>query len=183
MNLTPIHWAAIQESVSKRQKVFAYLDRRMPGVLDSRYNIDWFNAWAKTHPWVINEKVIQIPKLTNSDKNHQPCSEQRASLPVINGHSPVAMTPRTSLHDYEPTPTSTRTYYYDNHTMEKQKQTPSGKHAVHTPKLPSTPVTSRRVAFSDEHYSKAPVRNFINNITIVISCINLLLETIASDIY
>ncbi len=55
-NLTPIHWAATQESVSKRQKIFAYLDKQMPGVLDSRYNINWFNSWAKTHPWVIEQK-------------------------------------------------------------------------------------------------------------------------------
>ncbi len=55
-NLTPIHWAATQESVSKRQKMFAYLDKRMPGVLDSRYNQHWFHSWAKTHPWVIEEK-------------------------------------------------------------------------------------------------------------------------------
>jgi hypothetical protein len=55
-NLTPIHWAATQESVSKRQKMFAYLDKRMPGVLDSRYNLDWFHSWAKTHPWVIDQK-------------------------------------------------------------------------------------------------------------------------------
>lgn len=55
-NLTPIHWAATQESVSKRQKMFAYLDKRMPGVLDSRYNLDWFNSWTKTHPWVIEQK-------------------------------------------------------------------------------------------------------------------------------
>lgn len=55
-NLTPIHWAATQESVSKRQKVFAYLDRCMPGVLDSRYNTDWFDAWARTHPWVVEHK-------------------------------------------------------------------------------------------------------------------------------
>jgi hypothetical protein len=54
-NLTPIHWAATQESVSKRQKVFAYLDQRMPGVLDSRYNINWFNSWVKTHSWVIEQ--------------------------------------------------------------------------------------------------------------------------------
>ncbi len=55
-NLTPIHWAATQESVSKRQKIFAYLDKRMPGVLDSRYNTNWFISWAKTHPWVIEQK-------------------------------------------------------------------------------------------------------------------------------
>ena len=51
-NLTPIHWAATQESVTKRQKIFAYLDKRMPGVLDSRYNVNWFDSWARTHPWV-----------------------------------------------------------------------------------------------------------------------------------
>ncbi len=55
-NLTPIHWAATQESVTKRQKIFAYLDKRMPGVLDSRYNLNWFNSWAKIHPWVIEQK-------------------------------------------------------------------------------------------------------------------------------
>ena len=54
-NLTPIHWAATQESVSKRQKMFAYLDKRMPGVLDSRYNLKWFRSWATTHPWVIDQ--------------------------------------------------------------------------------------------------------------------------------
>ena len=58
-NLTPVQWAATQESVSKRQKLFAYLDRRMPGVLDSRYNNQWFHSWAKTHPWVIEQKSIQ----------------------------------------------------------------------------------------------------------------------------
>lgn len=57
-NLTPIHWAATQESVSKRQKLFAYLDKRMPGVLDSRYDLNWFHSWTKTHPWVIEDKPI-----------------------------------------------------------------------------------------------------------------------------
>lgn len=58
-NLTPIHWAATQESVSKRQKLFAYLDKRMPGVLDSRYNLNWFQSWAKTHSWVIEQKTTK----------------------------------------------------------------------------------------------------------------------------
>ena len=56
-NRTPIHWAATQESVSKRQKMFAYLDKRMPGVLDSRYNLNWFSSWAATHPWVIDQNT------------------------------------------------------------------------------------------------------------------------------
>ncbi len=60
-NLTPIHWAATQESVSKRQKMFAYLDKQMPGVLDSRYNINWFHSWAKTHPWVVEQKCTENP--------------------------------------------------------------------------------------------------------------------------
>jgi hypothetical protein len=60
-NLTPIHWAATQESVSKRQKMFAYLDKQMPGVLDSRYNTNWFHSWAKTHPWVIEQKSTNNP--------------------------------------------------------------------------------------------------------------------------
>lgn len=47
-NLTPVDWAAAQESVSKRQKMFAYLDRRLPGVLDSRYDRHWFISWART---------------------------------------------------------------------------------------------------------------------------------------
>lgn len=55
-NLTPIHWAATQESVSKRQKMFAYLDKRMPGVLDSRYDPDWFHSWALSHQWVLEQK-------------------------------------------------------------------------------------------------------------------------------
>lgn len=46
-NLTPIHWAATQESVSKRQKIFAYLDQRMSGVLDSRYNINGSHLGVK----------------------------------------------------------------------------------------------------------------------------------------
>lgn len=58
-DLTPIHWAATQESVSKRQKLFAYLDKRMPGVLDSRYNLNWFQSWAATHPWVIEQKTTK----------------------------------------------------------------------------------------------------------------------------
>lgn len=56
-NLTPIHWAATQEVVSKRQKIFAYLDQRMPGILDSRYNFNWFNSWAQAHPWVIEQNT------------------------------------------------------------------------------------------------------------------------------
>jgi ankyrin repeat protein len=59
-DLTPIHWAATQEAVSKRQKMFAYLDQRMPGILDSRYNMDWFHSWTKTHPWVIESKTTKI---------------------------------------------------------------------------------------------------------------------------
>jgi hypothetical protein len=55
--LTPIHWAATQEIVSKRQKIFAYLDQRMPGILDSRYNMNWFHFWAQTHPWVVDEDM------------------------------------------------------------------------------------------------------------------------------
>ena len=58
-DLTPIHWAATQEVVSKRQKMFAYLDQRMPGVLDSRYNMDWFHSWVKTHSWVIESKTTK----------------------------------------------------------------------------------------------------------------------------
>jgi len=58
-DLTPIHWAATQESVSKRQKLFAYLDKRMPGVLDSRYNLNWFQSWAAKHPWVIEQKTTK----------------------------------------------------------------------------------------------------------------------------
>ena len=58
-NFTPVHWAATQESVSKRQKMFAYLDRRMPGVLDSRYNLDWFTSWARIHSWVLERKATK----------------------------------------------------------------------------------------------------------------------------
>ena len=56
-NLTPIHWAATQEIVTKRQQIFSYLDQRMPGVLDSRYSSHWFQSWVKDHPWVIEQSV------------------------------------------------------------------------------------------------------------------------------
>lgn len=86
-NLTPIHWAATQESVSKRQKIFAYLDQRMPGVLDSRYDPNWFHSWAKTHPWVIEDKSII--------NNLQEDSSEIISLDI---------TPKTTNNDYERTP-------------------------------------------------------------------------------
>ena len=56
-NRTPIHWAATQESVSRRQAMFAYLDERMAGVLDSGYNRNGFSSWAATHPWVIDQNT------------------------------------------------------------------------------------------------------------------------------
>lgn len=93
-NLTPIHWAATQESVSKRQKIFAYLDQRMPGVLDSRYDPSWFHSWAKTHPWVIEEKVITSPKPIDQSSRQEDSSE------IIS----LDITPKTSNNDYERTP-------------------------------------------------------------------------------
>ncbi|CAF2875102.1 unnamed protein product [Rotaria sp. Silwood2] len=165
-NLTPIHWAATQGSVSKRQKMFAYLDQRMPGVLDSRYDINWFNSWAKTHPWVIEEtlrkNILSISskqlllKLTNTDKvNRQHC-EQGSSLPIFNEPTPLDMTPRTSLHDYERTPrTPPTTIVYDNGIDEQKKRISSKiEHAPQAPKLPLTPITSRIVAFTHHHISK-----------------------------
>ena len=86
-DLTPIDWAAAQESVSKRQKMFAYLDRRMPGVLDSRYDLQWFDTWAKSHPWVLNENSSS---LLNEDQ-----SSEMASLDT---------TPKSSTNYYERTP-------------------------------------------------------------------------------
>lgn len=88
-NLTPIHWAATQESVAKRQKMFAYLDQRMPGVLDSRYDPNWFHSWAKTHPWVIENKSEN-----NQTSQHEDPSE------IIS----LDITPKTSNNDYERTP-------------------------------------------------------------------------------
>ncbi|CAF0752162.1 unnamed protein product [Rotaria sordida] len=173
-NLTPIHWAATQESVSKRQKVFAYLDQRMPGVLDSRYDINWFNSWAKTHPWVIEVKLTKnilpispkkiLPKLINTDKVNRQNSEQGSSLPLLNGYTPVDMISRTSFHDYESTPrtpptaAAAATIVYDNDIDEQKKRISSKvhliEHASQTPKLPLTPITSRIVAFTHHYISK-----------------------------
>ncbi|CAF1090244.1 unnamed protein product [Rotaria sp. Silwood1] len=165
-NLTPIHWAATQESVTKRQKIFAYLDQRMPGVLDSRYDINWFNSWVKTHPWVIEEKLTKnilpispkqlLSKLTDTDKvNRQHC-EHRSSLPLLNEPTSMNMTPRTSLHEYERTPITT--VVYDNGIDEHKKRISSKvrliEHASQAPKLPLTPITSRIVTFTHHHTSK-----------------------------
>lgn len=145
-NLTPIHWAATQESVSKRQKIFAYLDRRMPGVLDSRYNLNWFYSWAQTHPWVIEQKATKksetvfvnskdasvrspirnAPKLTNTDKAYRQYRELGSSLPLIDG-THFDWTSRTSLNDgYERTPIAptTANSCYEN-VYERKRQTAS----------------------------------------------------------
>ncbi|CAM4795240.1 unnamed protein product [Rotaria magnacalcarata] len=163
-NLTPIHWAARQESVSKRQKIFAYLDQRMPGVLDSRYNNDWFIAWAQRPQWILEEKrtknILPISPtviLTNTDRTYQ---QQW-------GHSSLVMTPNSSLHDYEPTPTTVGSNYYNSDIEERRNQISSPiEHAAQAPKLPSTPVTSRKVAFTNEFHKqtsskqkKSPVNN------------------------
>jgi len=93
--LTPIHWAATQESVSKRQKMFAYLDRQMPGVLDSRYDPLWFDSWAKSHPWVID--VLPVPP-TSSEISSLDISVQGSSNNYERTPRPPILptTPKTS---------------------------------------------------------------------------------------
>ena len=115
-NLTPVHWAATQESVSKRQKLFAYLDRRMPGVLDSRYNLNWFDSWAKLHPWVI-EPIRPTSILKNSEKLYQSQTQDEPSEITS-----LDMTPKGSNNNYERTPRApllaTTTNQYNN-TFER----------------------------------------------------------------
>jgi hypothetical protein len=132
-SLTPIHWAATQESVSKRQKMFAYLDKRMPGVLDSRYNQHWFHSWVKTHPWVIEDKstrnssVIPLVKLTHPDQTYQ---SDITSLDV---------TPKTSNNDYERTP-------------RPPLATTTNQRVQVEPPLPSTPMTSCKVTVTSIYH-------------------------------
>lgn len=164
-NLTAIHWAATQESVSKRQKMFAYLDRRMPGVLDSRYNNHWFHSWAKTHPWVIEKKSVRSgSKLTNTDRSHQHYTEQSSSLPVVKITS-VDISPRTSLNDYErtsippPTATTTKTNTGYDEIYEKNPRSvpkvslssPSDYHIIFTSLIGGISSPTRK-STTDTHY-------------------------------
>ncbi|CAF4704130.1 unnamed protein product, partial [Rotaria magnacalcarata] len=51
------------------------------------------------------------------------------------------MTPNSSLHDYEPTPTTVGSNYYNSDIEERRNQISSPiEHAAQAPKLPSTPV-------------------------------------------
>ncbi|CAF0943952.1 unnamed protein product [Adineta steineri] len=150
-NLTPVHWAATQESVTKRQKVFAYLDKRMPGVLDSRYDLNWFSSWAKIHPWVIGQKTTKnnqqlVPKLTNTDRINRQYCDSGSSLPLTNNMTPMNVTSRTSLNNYERTirqpQTATTSGYYDD-IYDKNKHILSNvEHLPQVPPLPITPITS-----------------------------------------
>ena len=142
-NLTPVHWAATQESVSKRQKMFAYLDRRMPGVLDSRYNLDWFTSWARIHSWVLERKATKYsrfslylhftrfsfvlsslpirPVLRTSDRVYG--DDESADIESLD------MTPRFSNNDYERTPraplTATTAVDQYNNTFQETPHQPS----------------------------------------------------------
>lgn len=67
--------------------------------------------------------VRLAPKLTNTDRNIRHYCEQGVSLPLTN-ITPINMTPRTSLIDYEhttrlPTTATTNAYYED--IQEKPK--------------------------------------------------------------
>ncbi|CAF1169522.1 unnamed protein product [Adineta steineri] len=152
-NLTPIHWAATQESVSKRQKMFAYLDKRMPGVLDSRYNLDWFNAWAKIHPWVIEQKLILSPiqsvaRLVNPDQTgHQEESSEITSLD---------MTPKISTNDYERTPRPPLTTNSINNNLKTPKLRVPRVQIEQPPQrsvLPPTPITSCKVTVTSIYHA------------------------------
>ena len=142
-DLTPIHWAATQESVSKRQKLFAYLDRRMPGVLDSRYNLNWFESWAKIHPWVIEQKSSSI--LKNHEKLDQSQTQDEPSEITS-----LDLTPKGSNNNYQRTPRapplSTTTNQYNN-TFER-KMLPSSRRRTQVGtqhSVPSISLFSRRI--------------------------------------
>ncbi|CAF1289936.1 unnamed protein product [Adineta ricciae] len=154
-SLTPIHWAATQESVTKRQKIFAYLDKRMPGVLDSRYNVNWFDSWAKTHPWVNElqstkvDNPVSSPRLLttlrNTEKINRQRHDDRISLPLSNV-TPMNMTPRTSLIDHEriskqPTTATTNGYYVEIDDRGRQIS-PKSNSSPQASSLPITPITS-----------------------------------------
>ncbi len=66
----------------------------------------------------------KLPKLTNTDRIYRQYGEQSSSLPLTNV-TPLDMTPRTSINDYERTPilpfTATTNSYYDNF-YEKNKR-------------------------------------------------------------
>ncbi|CAF4249168.1 unnamed protein product [Rotaria sp. Silwood2] len=149
-NLTPIHWAATQESVSKRQKMFAYLDKRMPGVLDSRYNLDWFNSWVKTHPWVIEQKPLipsiqSLPKSTNSDHTYR--QDESSEITSLD------MTPKILINNYERTPRAPLIATTNNQKSSKlrvprvQIEPPP-----RTLNLPATPITSCKVTVTSIYH-------------------------------
>ncbi|CAF3430475.1 unnamed protein product [Rotaria socialis] len=149
-NLTPIHWAATQESVSKRQKMFAYLDKRMPGVLDSRYNLDWFNSWTKSHEWVLERKtnipLIQIsPKFTNPDHTYQ--QDESSEITSLD------MTPKVFINNYERTPRVPLTATTNNQKSSKLRvphvQTEQSSRATN---LPPTPMTSCKVTVTSVYH-------------------------------
>lgn len=154
-NLTPVHWAATQESVSKRQKLFAYLDRRMPGVLDSRYNLNWFDSWAKLHPWVI-EPIRPTSILKNNEKPSQSQTQDEPSEITS-----LDMTPKGSNNNYERTPRApllANTTNQYNNTFER-KLLPSSKRRTQVrtdqaenPPLPTTPKTSCKVTVTSIYH-------------------------------
>lgn len=149
-NLTPIHWAATQENVAKRQKIFAYLDKRMPGILDSRYNIDWFRSWADVHPWV-REKSY-------SKKQH---NDGSTSIPLINTTPCTSGT--QSLHDYERTPrlplTATTLACYDDGCVPGFPPTPATGHLIANSKLSSKLPYSQRLTTIIGKLSRSPLSN------------------------
>ncbi|CAF1157560.1 unnamed protein product [Rotaria sordida] len=149
-NLTPIHWAATQESVSKRQKMFSYLDKRMPGVLDSRYNLDWFNSWAKTHPWVIEQKPIipsiqSLPKLTNSDHTYR--QDESSEITSLD------MTPKILINNYERTPRAPLIATTNNQKSSKLRvPCVQIEQPPRTLNLPTTPITSCKVTVTSIYH-------------------------------
>ncbi|CAF0876526.1 unnamed protein product [Adineta ricciae] len=147
-NRTPIHWAATQESVSKRQKMFAYLDKRMPGVLDSRYNLNWFNSWAATHPWVIDQSTTYVPigsapKLTSPNRTYQ--QDESSDMNSLD------ITPKVSINNYERTPRAPLTTAPINSTNKsaiRQRVPTEQPPAV----LPSTPISSCKVTVTSIYH-------------------------------
>jgi hypothetical protein len=106
-----------------------------------------------TSRFYFSSPVRLLPKLTNTDKIYRQYCDQGSSLPLTEV-TPLDMTPRTSLIDYERTTTATTNDRYDN-VHEKNKQ-------ISLDPLPPTPTTSRIVTFKNSilkhERSELPVR-------------------------
>jgi len=109
----------------------------MPGVLDSRYNLNWFDSWAKTHPWVIEEKPI----VSAPDQTFRP--EESSEITSLD------ITPKLSTNDYERTP---RVPLIPT-TNQSKLRVPRVQ--IEQP-LPTTPITSCKVTVTSIYHIPKP---------------------------